>query len=318
MKLNMSKIMFITIIVLSSLTSFSVNNWLTMWILMELNLFMFMPLMTKKKINDQTLKYFIIQSLSSYILVFSMLWTSMKINSINNLLTMISMLIKIGMAPFHAWKPELMNKINWNECFLLTTLIKITPLILINKMISFKLLILPLITTMIMSSFSGFNQLSLKKMMAFSSIFNLVWMTCAFSMNKILMISFMTIYSTLNWKMMKLFKKNNLIYKNQLILTPLKTKISMNLNLLSISGLPPLMGFFPKWIVINEITKNSMLMSFMMIMTSILMMFMYIQMNTFSFTNFFMTKKMNKLNENKTFMMINLINFPMMMLIWMN
>nr|QWW90527.1 NADH dehydrogenase subunit 2 [Matsumuramata muiri] len=318
MKLNMSKLIFLNVINLSTLISFSVNNWLTMWILMELTLFMFIPLMSKNKVNDQSMKYFIIQSLSSYLFIFSILMNSINETSPDTLITLISLSMKIGLSPFHLWKPEIMSKLAWKECILLTTLIKITPMILINKIISFKMMVTSLIVNLILSAKSGLNQLSLKKMMAFSSIFNLSWMISSFLISKKILLTFLIMYFFLNYKIMIFFKKNNLIFKNQLLFMSFKPKMTINISFLSISGLPPLTGFYPKLLILNELIKTSTYLSITMILTSLTSIFMYIQMNTFLFTNFFIKKKNNKFYFTKNFSMINFIVFPLMMYVWTN
>nr|QBZ38095.1 NADH dehydrogenase subunit 2 [Cemus sauteri] len=318
MKLNSSKLIFLNIINLSTLISFSVNNWLTMWILMELSLFMFIPLMSKNKVNDQSMKYFIIQSFSSYLFIFSMMMNSIKETRLDTLITLISLSIKIGLTPFHIWKPVIMHKLAWEECFLLTTLIKITPMILINKTISLKLMIPPLIMNLMLGSISGVNQLSLKKMMAFSSIFNLTWMASSFFISKKMFLTFLVMYFLLNFKIINFFKKNNLMYKNQLLSINIKSKLSINLSILSISGIPPLTGFYPKMMILSELSKSMMILPVSMILTSLISIFMYLQMNTFMFTNFFLKKKNSKLIFFKNFNSLNLLVFPLMMYIWTN
>nr|UXN45385.1 NADH dehydrogenase subunit 2 [Sogatella furcifera] len=316
MKLNMSKMVFVLVITLSSLISLSVNNWFTVWIFMETSLFMFIPLMSKNKVNDQSMKYFIIQSMSSYILLFSIMWNSIKESDFNSILALSSLMIKIGMPPFHVWKPDVMKNLKWTECMLLTTLIKIPPMILINKMIYMHLLIFPLLVTLIVGSVSGVNQLNLKKMMAYSSIFNISWMTSSFMTSKKAMIMFLTIYSSLNVSAMLFFLNNNLMFVNQISLAPVKKKMIINLNLLSISGLPPLTGFYPKWIILNELVKTSALLTGTMILTSILSIFIYMQINTFSFSNLISKKKNNKFFFTKNFSAPNLIILPIMMIMW--
>nr|YP_010118104.1 NADH dehydrogenase subunit 2 [Sogatella kolophon]QPN54198.1 NADH dehydrogenase subunit 2 [Sogatella kolophon] len=316
MKLNMSKMIFVMVILLSSLISLSVNNWFTIWIFMETSLFMFIPLMSKNKVNDQSMKYFIIQSMSSYIFLFSIMWNSIKQNNWNSMLTLTSLMIKIGMPPFHVWKPDIMKSLKWTECMLLTTLIKIPPMILINKMICMYLLILPLLITLIVGSLSGFNQLNLKKMMAYSSIFNISWMTSSFMTSKKAMIMFLSMYSFLNISAMLFFKANNLMFVNQISLINLKKKMIVNLNLLSISGLPPLTGFYPKWIILNELVKSSILLTSTMILSSILSIFIYMQINTFSLSNLGLKKKNYKFFFTKNFSAPNLIILPVMLIMW--
>nr|YP_009987570.1 NADH dehydrogenase subunit 2 [Tropidocephala brunnipennis]QBZ38043.1 NADH dehydrogenase subunit 2 [Tropidocephala brunnipennis] len=319
MKMNSSYLISLMMISMSTIMSMMTNNWLFMWILMEINLFMFMPMMSKKKMNDQSIKYFIIQSFSSHLLVFSILMSSISLTPHKtSILILTSLLMKIGMSPFHFWLPEIMKNLKWKECFMLSTLIKITPMIFVNKMCSLNLMIIPMIMSMITGTMAGFNQFNLKKLMAYSSIFNLTWMTISFLTSKKLTLMFMVIYSLITYKIMKFFMKKNILYLNQLNHLNLKEKITMNLNMLSLMGLPPMMGFIPKWLILKEMIVKSNVLSTFMILTSLMSMFMYMQMNSFSFTNFSIKKKNIKKNKFKSLSIINLIFMPMIMMIMIN
>nr|YP_009629398.1 NADH dehydrogenase subunit 2 [Saccharosydne procerus]AVV32034.1 NADH dehydrogenase subunit 2 [Saccharosydne procerus] len=319
MKMNMSKLLMLMTLMLSSISSLSSNNWLTLWILMELNLFMFMPMISKNKINDQSMKYFIIQTLASNLLIFSIMMNAINLNMINNNLTiMLSLMLKIGMVPLHIWMPEIMSKMSWKECFILTTMLKIIPMIFIKKMISFKLIILPMIVSMFVASISGFNQLNLKKMMAYSSIFNLSWMINAFFLGKKMIIIFLLIYSSLNMKIMYLFNNNNLIYLNQMKNLNFLQKMHINLNLISIMGLPPMMGFFPKWMMLKLMINKSLMLSSSMILTSIISMYMYMQIMSMNMFNFTFKKKKNNLNLSKSISLINMLIIPTIFFYWIN
>nr|QBZ38056.1 NADH dehydrogenase subunit 2 [Bambusiphaga citricolorata] len=319
MKLNSSNFMCMMILIMSTMTSLMVNNWLFMWILMEINLFMFMPLMSKNKINDQSIKYFIIQSFSSHLLIFSILMVSIFLTpSKNSLMVMISLIMKIGMAPFHIWMPEIMTKMMWNECFLLASPLKITPMILISKLTSMKLMLMPMVLSLATGSLSGLNQTCLKKVMAFSSIFNLPWMASSFFISKKMMIFFLMIYSTLNLKIMFFFKKMNIQYMNQINQLEFNKKMKINLMVLSLSGLPPMMGFFPKWMILKEVAITSNILCLTMISTSMLSMFMYIQVNSIYFSNLAVKKKNIMENKMKSMKMVNLIYIPISIMFWLN
>nr|YP_009987531.1 NADH dehydrogenase subunit 2 [Epeurysa nawaii]QBZ37991.1 NADH dehydrogenase subunit 2 [Epeurysa nawaii]QBZ38004.1 NADH dehydrogenase subunit 2 [Epeurysa nawaii] len=319
MKLNSSMLVSLLAILLSTTLSFMSNNWLIMWILMEINLFMFIPLMSKNKINDQSIKYFIIQSFSSHLLIFSMLMSSILILPMkSSLLILTAMLIKIGMSPFHIWMPEIMAKMNWNECFMMSTVIKITPMILISKTTSYKLLMMPMILSLISGSVSGMNQFNLKKIMAFSSIFNISWMATSFFMSKKILFMFVMIYLTLTMKVMNFFKKKSILYKNQMNHLKMKEKLKINLIMLSLMGLPPLMGFLPKWMILKELMHKSNLLSWFMILTSMMSIFMYIQVNSNYLTNFSLKKKNIKNVNMISFKLINVTLIVMCFMIWID
>lgn len=308
--------MFIYVIFITAIISLRRNNWFTIWIIIETALFMFIPLISKNKINDQSIKYFIIQRTSSYILIFSILWNRFNETNLNRLITLISLIIKIGIPPFHIWKPMVISQLGWNECFLLTTLIKIPPMVLINKIVELKIILLPLILTLIVGSIRGINQLNLKKLIAYSSIFNLTWITSSFLIRKKIRLIFLVIYSILNLKAIWFFKLNNLIYVNQIVYLPLKIKININLTLLSIRGLPPLAGFYPKWIILNELILNSIILPRIIVISSIISIFIYIQINSFTLSNFYVKKKNNKIFWIKNLSVLNLLILIFIFNIW--
>nr|QBZ38160.1 NADH dehydrogenase subunit 2 [Purohita sinica] len=316
MKLNSSYTVSLFTILISTFMSMMSNNWLFMWMLMEINLFMFIPIMSKNKVTNQSIKYFILQSFSSYLLIFSILMMSIFDSSWNNsMFTSVALLIKIGMAPFHMWIPEIMKMISWNECFILSTLIKITPMILMNKLCSFKLIILPISLSLIMGSLSGFNQTSLKKIMAFSSVFNMSWMLTSFYLKKKILLIFISIYFLLTFKIMKFFKINSMVYVNQINHLNLENKMKINLMMLSMMGLPPLMGFLPKWFILKELSNKSNFISMCMILTSLMSIFMYIQMNSISLMNLSYKKKNFKQMNLYSISTINLFCLPFMYLL---
>nr|YP_009987492.1 NADH dehydrogenase subunit 2 [Bambusiphaga furca]QBZ37952.1 NADH dehydrogenase subunit 2 [Bambusiphaga furca] len=319
MKLNSSNFMCLMMMLTTTTMSLMINNWLFMWILMEINLFMFMPLMSKNKINDQSIKYFIIQSFSSHLLMFSILMVSiLMMPPKNSLIVMIALMMKTGMAPLHLWLPEIMNKMKWNECLMLASPLKIIPMILMSKFTSMKMVIIPMMLSLMMGCLSGLNQTCLKKMMAFSSIFNLAWMISSFMTSKKVMLLFMMIYTSLNFKIMMFFKKMNIQYMNQINQLELKKKIKINMMILSLSGLPPMMGFFPKWMILKEMVMKSNIMCFTMIMTSLISMFMYMQISSFTFSNLSMKKKMILENKMSSINLINLMYIPIMLIFWVN
>nr|WOW98970.1 NADH dehydrogenase subunit 2 [Cixiidae sp.] len=316
MKLNSSKMIFLTFLILSTLTSLNSNNWLTLWISIEINMFMFLPLLSKKKMKDQPMKYFIIQSTSSSMIMVAILHNSISQTSLSqSMLLMMSMMLKLGMSPMHMWVPSIMSKMTWENCFIMTSILKIPPLILINQMMNFKLLILPLILSLIMGSIVGLKQTSLKKVMAYSSISNSSWMLTSFMLKKSTAMIFISIYFLMNFIIMMTLKKNNLMYMNQMNSKSIKQKMNFMLSMLSISGLPPTIGFFNKWMMLKELMKNYSILPITMILTSTISMFFYLKMTSPYLLNSVSTMKNNKINKINSFLTINILGFPLMYLL---
>tara|TARA_B110000196_G_C21134700_1_gene660393 strand:- start:1834 stop:2100 length:267 start_codon:yes stop_codon:yes gene_type:complete len=88
---------------------------------MEINLLGFIILLINNHSNERALKYFIIQSLSSVILIRAAMvtenFTAIKLHRVINL----AIFLKLGAAPFHFWLPIIVEFIRkYQLLFLLT------------------------------------------------------------------------------------------------------------------------------------------------------------------------------------------------------
>nr|YP_010990643.1 NADH dehydrogenase subunit 2 [Klapperibrachys cremeri]WOW99074.1 NADH dehydrogenase subunit 2 [Klapperibrachys cremeri] len=318
MKMNSTKLMFMTILLLSTLMVVSSNNILMSWMAMEMNLFMFLPLMTKKKkMKDQPMKYFIIQSLSSSTMLMSILMNSnSEIPLSTSILLMTSMLMKMGMMPFHLWMPMIMNKLSWNKCFLLSTWQKIAPVNILSQLTEFKLLMLPMCVSLILAPISAIKQLSMKKIMAYSSISNTPWMITSMMISKTLFSIFMFTYSIITFMMMKTMKNMNLNFINQMMTSTNLQKMNLIVLTLSISGMPPTTGFLPKWLILNQLINLSETISVSMITSSIISTFLYMKMSKNFMTSMNLKKKIKKKSKKLKYIIpFNMLGFPLIMIL---
>nr|YP_011014823.1 NADH dehydrogenase subunit 2 [Gergithus frontilongus]WQB38504.1 NADH dehydrogenase subunit 2 [Gergithus frontilongus] len=316
MKINLSKMMFITMTMISSIMTMSSNNVMMTWMTMEINMISFMPLMTKsKKMKDQPMKYFIIQSIASSLMLMSMMVNSILESSPSSSTTLLaSMLMKMGMIPFHLWMPSTMQKLSWNKCFILSTIQKIPPTIIMTQMMKTNLLIMPMMLSSVLGPMTALKQLSLKKIMAYSSIANSTWIILSMKMSKQMFMIFFLTYSTITMMLMKNMKTNKFNFTNQLNLYKNSKKLSMSMNMMSMSGMPPLLGFFPKWMILQNLINSSMIMSTTMIISSTISTMVYIKMMSTMMMNMSTTKKTKKEKTKKELdLMINLIGIPMML-----
>jgi len=139
---------------------------------------------------------------------------------------------------------------------------KIAPLILISYIIINSLIIISIIISVIIGSLGGLNQTSLRKLIAFSSINHLGWIIAAIQLNEIIWLIYFLLYSLLTFNIIFIFNILKISHLNQIfsIFFYSKTiKFFIFLNLLSLGGLPPFLGFFSKWIVIEYISINNQL-----------------------------------------------------------
>nr|AQV11444.1 NADH dehydrogenase subunit 2 [Mesomelena mesomelaena] len=282
---NSSKIMFFGILMMGTLISISANSWLSAWMGLEINLLAFIPLMSDNKLmsTEASLKYFLTQALASSVFLFAMilyLLNSSKINSYYFMEMMIfsSLLLKSGSAPFHFWFPNVMEGLSWLNSLILPTWQKIAPLMLLSYIVFKSLIIVSIILSSLIGALGGLNQTSLRKLMAYSSINHLGWMLAALYNSNTMWLLYFLMYSFLTFSMIFMFNMFKISYINQLFSLSFHSKsmkFFLFFNLLSLGGLPPFLGFFPKWMVIQSLVMNNQLflLTFMVLMTLITLYF---------------------------------------------
>nr|YP_009538078.1 NADH dehydrogenase subunit 2 [Limenitis cleophas]AYN60860.1 NADH dehydrogenase subunit 2 [Limenitis cleophas] len=285
---NSNKMFFLFILFFSTLISISSNSWLGCWIGLEINLLSFIPLITTpyNLLNSEaSLKYFLTQSIASINFLFSILLSLffMKNFFFNNFFSIFinsSLLMKMGSIPFHFWFPNIMEGLSWFNCFILMTWQKITPMILLSYYFNLNFLYFIMIFNVLIGAIGSFNQTSLRKLMAFSSINNLGWMISSIIISETLWMIYFIFYSIFTFISCFLFYIINTFFINQLFFFNMNflIKISIMINFFSLGGLPPFLGFFPKWIIINYLLNNNFfIISFMFIMSSLILLFIYIR-----------------------------------------
>nr|QWA14855.1 NADH dehydrogenase subunit 2 [Anthomyia illocata] len=282
---NSSKIMFFGILMMGTLISISANSWLGAWMGLEINLLSFIPLMKDNKLmsTEASLKYFLTQALASSVFLFAIilfLLNSSKNNStyFMEMIIFSSLLLKSGSAPFHFWFPNVMEGLSWLNALILMTWQKIAPLMLISYIIFKPLIIMSIILSSLIGALGGLNQTSLRKLMAYSSINHLGWMLAAMYNSNTLWMVYFSFYVFLSFSMIFMFNMFKISHINQLYSMFFHSKIMkffLFFNLLSLGGLPPFLGFFPKWMIIQSLTINNQLflLTFMILMTLITLYF---------------------------------------------
>nr|YP_010535688.1 NADH dehydrogenase subunit 2 [Alectorobius rudis]UYB78613.1 NADH dehydrogenase subunit 2 [Alectorobius rudis] len=312
---------FYWLIMMTIILSFSTNSFLFLWICLEINMMSFIPLMNSKTLisSNSMMLYFLIQASASSIFMMSISMTSFSWNPqiYFTMLTMILMLVKMAAIPFHFWFPQVSEGLTYSSFFILSSLQKIIPLYIMS-ILKEKMLIPFIIMTSMGGSILGFNQFSIRKILAFSSITHLAWMMTLIYINSNIWILYMMVYSTILFLMINFFDKNNLNSMNSSKLLLKEEKIFMIIMLMSLGGLPPMIGFIMKWISLNIIITHMKLLTIPLIISSIINLYFYTRL-TFSLLlkNFQLNKWSKKLKTSlmmmiiPNFMMI-LIMIPMM------
>nr|YP_006575991.1 NADH dehydrogenase subunit 2 [Tropisternus sp. BYU-CO166]ACZ58505.1 NADH dehydrogenase subunit 2 [Tropisternus sp. BYU-CO166] len=290
--IKLYKILFTTTLILSTLIVVSSQTWLGMWIGLEINLLSIIPLMNSSKnmmCTEASIKYFITQALASTILLFSIILMSTFFLNLpqekTTLMLNSALFTKMGAAPFHFWFPEVIEGLNWMNSLILMTWQKIAPMTMIMYNINFVYFNFIIVCCMLISGIMGINQISLRKILAYSSINHIGWMIGALMFMETSWMIYFVIYSIISINIVLIFNKLNLYYLKQLFCSMTDNmimKILFVFNFMSLAGLPPFLGFFPKWITIQTmVMNNSIMMPLLMIVLTLITMFFYLRI-TFS------------------------------------
>nr|YP_010946609.1 NADH dehydrogenase subunit 2 [Margattea speciosa]WGO57327.1 NADH dehydrogenase subunit 2 [Margattea speciosa] len=291
-----ASIVFYFTLISGVMITISSNSWMGAWMGLEINLLSFIPiLMNNNNIytTEATLKYFLIQALASstllFLVIMNILLETMIFNHKILLMIMISspLMLKTGMAPLHWWFPSVMEGLNWNNCLIMMTLQKIAPIILLSLLLNNTFMFSISLLSVMVGSIGGMNQLSIRKLMTYSSINHIGWMMSALMIGETLWIMYFLIYSILTTTLILITKFTNISFINQINLINNNMwipKFIMFSSLLSLGGLPPFLGFLPKWIIIqNLITNNMNFQVTLMVLMSLITLFYYLRMCYSSF-----------------------------------
>nr|AND96525.1 NADH deshydrogenase subunit 2 [Onthophagus diabolicus] len=322
------KLVFYSSLIFGTLISISSYTWMGMWLGLEINLLSIIPLMSDTKnsmATEAAMKYFITQALASTIFLFSITIMSLNFSFMDNFIMTAmfytSLCMKMGAAPFHFWFPEIIEGLSWINTFIMLTWQKIAPLMLISypKFSSFNYLILIIIFCSIISGIMGINQSNIRKILAFSSINHLSWMLSSMMFFETIWMYYFITYMIITLNIILILKKLNIWYLNQLFSYSMNfpmIKFFFFLNFMSLGGLPPLLGFLPKWLTIQMMIKMNMFsISLLIIIMTLITLFFYMRIITLGMTNSTSQKLPN--NENfhyfKNFNMIYLVNLITLM-----
>nr|YP_005087988.1 NADH dehydrogenase subunit 2 [Pauropus longiramus]ADT63090.1 NADH dehydrogenase subunit 2 [Pauropus longiramus] len=269
----------------SSFIALSSTSFFFFWLGLEINLMSFISFLMSPQSSwnfNSLIKYFIIQSASSMLII--LLFFSMKIDVISfhlsfPILLILPLFLKLGLFPFHLWYLSVMKKINMLPMILLLTWQKIPPLMMLY-LSNLYYLILPTSISGIMSSILLFFSSSIRFILTFSSVMNNSWSILILKINIFYWWIFFITYSIsilMFFKYLVLSKSSSL---SELYSKPIMYSISFLLMIFWFSGLPPSISFITKILILSSFSKSfNILLYFLMIMSSLLMIYAYFRLS---------------------------------------
>nr|YP_010127244.1 NADH dehydrogenase subunit 2 [Tringa stagnatilis]QPO84648.1 NADH dehydrogenase subunit 2 [Tringa stagnatilis] len=296
-----AKLVFYMSLFLGTTITISSNHWMMAWTGLEINTLAIIPLISKShhpRAIEAAIKYFLVQAAASALVLFSSMinawstgqWDITQLTQPTScLLLTTAIAMKLGLVPFHFWFPEVLQGSTLPTALLLSTMMKFPPitiLLLTSNSLNPALLTAMAIASAGLGGWMGLNQTQTRKILAFSSIAHLGWMAIIIIYNpKLTLLTFylyslMTATVFLSLNTIKALKLSTVM--TSWTKTPMLNAILM-LTLLSLAGLPPLTGFLPKWLIIQELTKQEMTTAATTIaMLSLLGLFFYLRLAYYS------------------------------------
>ena len=293
-----------------------------MWICLEINIIIFLPIISRESglALENAIKYFLLQRWASIIYLTGLTFSFFFFNS-NSLLLILRIIIKLGSAPFHGWFISIIKRSSLWILFLLSTIQKLIPLFILsnlnigNSLIIFFLLITSLFVVLIIP-----RVMNLTKILAISSLTNLNWFIISSQISAKIIIIYFRIYFILILRIVFIYNNNGTNSLIQMNNINNFDKIILIFILISLGGLPPFLGFLSKVLVLKlAIYIFNYIFLLIIIYTSLIILYCYISRFFFLLTyspkikfdikSFYSSKK-------KIIFLITILFFNMLMIIY--
>nr|AAM22327.1 NADH dehydrogenase subunit 2 [Columba palumbus]QHI42539.1 NADH dehydrogenase subunit 2 [Columba palumbus] len=288
-------------LLLGTTITISSNHWVMAWTGLEINTLAIIPFISKPhhpRAIEATIKYFLVQATASALLLFSSMsnaWTTGQwdITQLTHptscILLTVAISMKLGLVPFHFWFPEVLQGSSMTTALLLSTALKLPPitiLLMTSHSLNPTLLTIMAISSAALGGWMGLNQTQIRKILAFSSISHMGWMVAIIIYNPNLTLLTFYLYTLMTTTVFLTLNTTKTLKLATMMTSWTKTPMlnaTLMMTLLSLAGLPPLTGFLPKWLIIQELTKQEMtLTATIMAMLSLLGLFFYLRLAYYS------------------------------------
>nr|WAO28610.1 NADH dehydrogenase subunit 2 [Ibidoecus plataleae] len=299
-------IMLLLLMVVTAVV-FCASNWFQMWVLIELGTLFFIPQFSsnqKRVAAISSWKYYVVQSVSSSIMMMGILlmtkdrWLFWE-PELGYLVFSLSVMIKLGVPPFHSWMFHVSEMMDWFSFGLLNSVMKVPALICVFFMVdSSQVWLLAMMVSSLFSSFC-LSDFSIRRFLLFSSILNVSWLMMSCLVSKWVFVEFITLYSVMMILVCADLKSESASsFVSFVSSSEVNTNLCFMVNIASMSGVPPFASFLLK---LEVLSMSDSIVSMVMLLFSAVLMFMYMY---FIFVSLISTKSSLSRTNKLPFMMV--------------
>lgn len=293
-----SWVLLVLIVLLGTLLLVSSVNWLSIYLALELQTLTLFILVAKKKNSvysiEAGLKYFVLGAVSSGLFLFgcALLYGvsgEMSIQGINllligdmgKILITVSLLFKLSAAPFHMWAPDVYE----GAPTITTALLVIVPKIgvfsvLVQIGLVSNVVLFCGVLSIIYGAIGALNQTKIKRLLAYSGIGHMGFLLFGVGIGSFesiqaslvyiiiyLIMSICVFLVLLSLKLIRvlIIEVSSLSRENPIM------ALTLALTFLSTAGIPPLVGFLGKWLILlSGVSSGYYLISMMVVVVSVI------------------------------------------------
>nr|ABL11188.1 NADH dehydrogenase subunit 2 [Zamenis hohenackeri] len=283
-------------IILSTTMITSTTHWLMTWVCLEINTFSMIPVISKAnhpRATEAATKYYLTQTMASTAILFAATTNALSTSNWDVHLTTkpmattmitLALMMKMAAAPFHFWLPDVSQGTTTLTTLTILTWQKIAPLMILlttHNKTNITLMLLSAVLSITVGGLGSLNQTQLRKLMAFSSIAHTGWIMATMTMAPNISMLTFTMYilaTTPMFLMINITTSTTIKDIGTMWTNSTYMMMASSATILSLGGLPPLSGFMPKWLILNNMVSLNMIVeATTMAMMSLLSLYVYMR-----------------------------------------
>nr|UYA98126.1 NADH dehydrogenase subunit 2 [Linognathus vituli] len=314
----------------------SASSWWMAWLGVEVFGLFFIPAMKLSGwsgMKSSLWHYYLIQSISSSLLLmllnslmnYSFLNFMFSWSNLSSVMLLVPIFMKLGLPPFHSWILSLSGSLTWLTFFLVNSIAKIGPLVILHEMVNSNLCskevmgIVSLVTLMFILPF--YRESMLRQLLVYSGMVTLCWtmaaMTVSLALWVLLFSSYILSMMMLTWELSRLGPSGAL---QVTLLGPssgCSHKFMILLMVMNISGYPPTPMFFMKLMVLWVGAKSVGLWIFILMILSIIYLKVYYSLGLSTVVQTFTMSNSSSMYSSSSAKMMILILFSLFYLFFL-